>query len=320
MKPQPPATKVKSQNHLSSFNLQFIINAGSEVVEDHHLAVWSQTILLFNSDTYQCLDRCAASDTTHARLAKALGLDSWWGYKVIIDSGKRCNGDQSFLNEFNMAVASVSYTHPGLKPFDGSGFENWLYRLERLLERNAVLEMLSVDPPDVLADSRPSEVSCELSVSTTEDKTEEIIEFPCLKVASATFQVEDVFHQYVQPKLNKVLSPFCIELTGILQAFVQATGYYPRGIKDMLSRLNLKHKGRLHSGIVPLADLKFPQLLKVTPGMFVPLPFKTGHFTLENPASCTWQTNGRPAYPLYALLQAEIKFWERRSYRNGGNC
>nr|CAD7199820.1 unnamed protein product [Timema douglasi] len=67
-----------------------------------------------------------------------------------------------------------------------------------------------------------------------------------------------------------------------MEAFVQATGYYPRGIKDMLSKLNLKHKGRLHSGIganfcsyptqrpwspvtfvsVPLAELKFPQLLK----------------------------------------------------------
>nr|CAD7199391.1 unnamed protein product [Timema douglasi] len=55
---------------------------------------------------------------------------------------------------FNMVVASVPYTHPGLKPFDGSGFENWLYRLERLLERNAVLDMLSVDPPVVLADSK----------------------------------------------------------------------------------------------------------------------------------------------------------------------
>nr|CAD7448907.1 unnamed protein product [Timema bartmani] len=174
---------------------------------------------------------------------------------------------------------------------------------ERLLERNAVLEMLSVDPPDVSADSRVKDsflmkdakandfiVQCvadnvleQIKNASTakvmitslkatyvkmgimnrielqkklrnmyfeaDDFQWEIIEFPCLKVASATFQVEDVFHQYVQPKLNKVLSPFCIELTGILQAFVQATGYYPRGIKDMLSRLNLKHKGRLHSGI-----------------------------------------------------------------------
>nr|CAD7432947.1 unnamed protein product [Timema monikensis] len=62
-----------------------------------------------------------------------------------------------------MAVASVSYTHPGLKPFDGSGFENWLYRLERLLKRNAVLEMLTVDPPDVLADSK--EISSRISVA-----------------------------------------------------------------------------------------------------------------------------------------------------------
>jgi hypothetical protein len=33
------------------------------------------------------------------------------------------------------------------------------------------------------------------------------------------------------------------------QAFAAATGYFPRGIIDMLSKLQLHHQGRLHSGI-----------------------------------------------------------------------
>jgi hypothetical protein len=34
-----------------------------------------------------------------------------------------------------------------------------------------------------------------------------------------------------------------------LQAFSAATGYFPRGIIDMLTKLQLPHQGRLHSGI-----------------------------------------------------------------------
>ncbi|KAJ1520039.1 hypothetical protein ONE63_004269 [Megalurothrips usitatus] len=148
----------------------------------------------------------------------------------------------------------------------------------------------------------------------------EIIEFPCLKVDSKTFKVVDTFHSYVRPVKHPLLSPFCVELTGIVQdmvddkppfpevleqfskwlddsdisltepepnaafitcgdwdlqkmlpnqcllsglaipprmkswinikkSFLRATGLYPHGIKDMLSQLNLKHEGRLHSGI-----------------------------------------------------------------------
>ncbi|CAB3384457.1 Hypothetical predicted protein [Cloeon dipterum] len=35
----------------------------------------------------------------------------------------------------------------------------------------------------------------------------------------------------------------------IKQSFADATGQYPRGIIDMMTRLNLKHCGRLHSGL-----------------------------------------------------------------------
>lgn len=147
---------------------------------------------------------------------------------------------------------------------------------------------------------------------------QEIIEFPCIKVNANTCEVEDVFHQYVQPKEIRVITPYCTELTGIMQemvddqpyfeetfiqfqkwlektecwnsdnksifvtsgdwdlqvmlpkqcqlsnmdipsemkhwinikkAFAAATGYFPRGIIGMLTKLQLPHQGRLHSGI-----------------------------------------------------------------------
>ncbi|KAK7100153.1 hypothetical protein V1264_023146 [Littorina saxatilis] len=49
---------------------------------------------------------------------------------------------------------------------------------------------------------------------------QEIIEFPVLKLNPKTLQVESVFHQYVQPRAHKELTPFCIELTGIVQDMV----------------------------------------------------------------------------------------------------
>ncbi|XP_076462593.1 ERI1 exoribonuclease 3-like [Babylonia areolata] len=49
---------------------------------------------------------------------------------------------------------------------------------------------------------------------------QEIIEFPVLKFNWKSLQVESEFHQYVQPRVHRELSPFCIELTGILQDMV----------------------------------------------------------------------------------------------------
>lgn len=147
---------------------------------------------------------------------------------------------------------------------------------------------------------------------------QEIIEFPVLKVSGITFEVESIFHQYVEPQVHKELSPFCTELTGIIQEMVngqpninetlerfdnwmknegllesdvksifvtcgdwdlktmlphqsayfgfiypdyfkhwinikvpfsESLGFYPKGIMHMVSKLNLEHEGRLHSGI-----------------------------------------------------------------------
>lgn len=90
------------------------------------------------------------------------------------------------------------------------------------------------------------EATCERGTAI---EPQEIIEFPCIKINAKTCEVEDIFHQYVQPKEIPILTPFCIELTGIMQAFSAATGYFPRGIIDMLTKLQLPHQGRLHSGI-----------------------------------------------------------------------
>lgn len=147
-------------------------------------------------------------------------------------------------------------------------------------------------------------------------KPQEIIEFPCLKMNSKSLAIENIFHQYVKPRYKPVLTPFCVELTGILQemvddepcfekclemfhawiiqenllktrftfitsgdwdlkvmlpeqcrilgmsvppymtkwinikkTFAEATGVYGHGMMSMLSKLNLPHEGRLHSGL-----------------------------------------------------------------------
>lgn len=149
-------------------------------------------------------------------------------------------------------------------------------------------------------------------------KPQEIIEFPCVAVSTCDWKPKDTFHTYVKPRINPVLTPFCTELTGIMQevvddqpgfvdafanfrewlasgeyfenpdkstfvtcgswdlkmmlpaqckldgialpdqfkewidlkhAFCESIGYFPLSLKDMLSRLNLPLRGRLHSGI-----------------------------------------------------------------------
>ncbi|XP_064624936.1 ERI1 exoribonuclease 3-like isoform X1 [Lineus longissimus] len=61
---------------------------------------------------------------------------------------------------------------------------------------------------------------------------QEIIEFPVLKVNAQTFEVEDQFHQYVQPRVNKMLTPFCTELTGIVQDMVDGQQHVEDVLKD----------------------------------------------------------------------------------------
>jgi len=41
---------------------------------------------------------------------------------------------------------------------------------------------------------------------------QEVIEFPVLKVGAKTFEIQSTFHQYVQPKVYRQLTPFCIQV------------------------------------------------------------------------------------------------------------
>jgi len=49
---------------------------------------------------------------------------------------------------------------------------------------------------------------------------QEIIEFPCMKINTSTWEIESQFHQYVRPVANPVLTSFCTQLTGIVQDMV----------------------------------------------------------------------------------------------------
>ncbi|XP_020290603.1 ERI1 exoribonuclease 3 [Pseudomyrmex gracilis] len=149
-------------------------------------------------------------------------------------------------------------------------------------------------------------------------RPQEIIELPCVVLSTRDWNVKDTFHSYIKPKIHPTLTPFCTDLTGIMQemvddqsyfpdvfsefcewltkgkyfdepdkssfvtcgnwdlkimlpsqceltgitlptqfkqwidlkyTFCESTGYFPFGLKDMLMRLNLPFRGRLHSGI-----------------------------------------------------------------------
>jgi len=63
---------------------------------------------------------------------------------------------------------------------------------------------------------------------------QEIIEFPCLLVSGADFQIKDTFHRYVKPKVHPQLTPFCVELTGIVQDMVEDQQVFKTVQEDFL--------------------------------------------------------------------------------------
>lgn len=56
---------------------------------------------------------------------------------------------------------------------------------------------------------------------------QEIIEFPCVAVSTKDWEVKNMFHQYVKPRVNPNLSVFCTDLTGIVQDMVENQPYFP---------------------------------------------------------------------------------------------
>ncbi|KAK3909008.1 ERI1 exoribonuclease 3 [Frankliniella fusca] len=62
----------------------------------------------------------------------------------------------------------------------------------------------------------------------------EIIEFPCLKIDSSTFETLDTFHAYIRPVRNPILTPFCVNLTGICQEMVDGQLPFPEVLQMFL--------------------------------------------------------------------------------------
>lgn len=67
---------------------------------------------------------------------------------------------------------------------------------------------------------------------------QEIIEFPCAAVSTKDWKVENVFHEYVKPRVHPMLSPFCTELTGIIQEMVDDRPYFPEVFHKFCSWLD----------------------------------------------------------------------------------
>ncbi|XP_076647681.1 ERI1 exoribonuclease 3 [Halictus rubicundus] len=58
-------------------------------------------------------------------------------------------------------------------------------------------------------------------------KPQEIIEFPCAAVSTTSWQIENVFHEYVKPRVHPNLTSFCTTLTGIIQEMVDSQPHFP---------------------------------------------------------------------------------------------
>ena len=58
-------------------------------------------------------------------------------------------------------------------------------------------------------------------------KPQEIIEFPCLKINTDTFEIDNTFHYYVRPVHHPQLSDHCIDKTGIKQENVEHALTFP---------------------------------------------------------------------------------------------
>lgn len=58
-------------------------------------------------------------------------------------------------------------------------------------------------------------------------RPQEIIELPCAVLSTRDWSLKDVFHEYIKPKFNPILTPFCVELTGIIQDMVDNQPHFP---------------------------------------------------------------------------------------------
>lgn len=55
---------------------------------------------------------------------------------------------------------------------------------------------------------------------------QELIELPCLALSTSTWEVKDVFHEYIKPRVNPMLTSYCTDLTGIIQEMIDDQQYF----------------------------------------------------------------------------------------------
>ncbi|XP_034245299.1 3'-5' exoribonuclease 1-like [Thrips palmi] len=99
------------------------------------------------------------------------------------------------------------------------------YRIQKLSSVN-VLPAVKYAPYYLVLDF---EATC--NTVNAPDYPHEIIEFPAILVSSRSKAIVDTFQSYVRPEINPTLSDFCVELTGITQATVDAADTFPVVLK-----------------------------------------------------------------------------------------
>lgn len=104
---------------------------------------------------------------------------------------------------------------------------------------------------------------------------QEIIEFPCIKLNGKTLEVESYFHQYVQPRINRELTSFCIELTGINQDMIANQ-------PDIEATLKLFENWLVKEGVLK-DDVKFTFVTCGDWDLDIMLPNECNYFKLNVP-------------------------------------
>ncbi|XP_026290554.1 ERI1 exoribonuclease 3-like isoform X2 [Frankliniella occidentalis] len=105
----------------------------------------------------------------------------------------------------------------------------------------------------------------------------EVIEFPCLKIDSSTFETLGKFHIYVRPVKHPLLTPFCVNLTGISQEMVDGQLPFSEALTEFLKWIansdTLLHGPQANSALVTCGDW---DLLKMLPNQCalsgIPIP------------------------------------------------
>lgn len=81
----------------------------------------------------------------------------------------------------------------------------------------------------------------------------EIIEFPIVLVDVDKMEIVDKFHEYVQPVVNPILTPFCTKLTGISQGQVDKADTFPSVLERVEAWLEAHQLG-LEKSFAVLTD------------------------------------------------------------------